>query len=327
MIEIVPNWHPIWIHFAIALLITAAGVYLLFGWRSERSGEGPPAALIVSRWLLWLGTLAALAALLTGFWASNSVQHDDLGHANMLVHRNWAIASVVLFGIVALVEFWRRNRTRASVISALLLLAGSAAIAKTGLEGGENVFEHGLGVQRLPQVTEAGHEHGGHDHGGPEAEQQLESAGEEPAAGHQHEHADTAHESDTPPDPVADDGDHPATRVASELNQALASGDAEGVRSLMAGDVQIFESGNVEASLEEYSGHHLPADMAFMGAMDSEIIGRQVIEDGDLATVLTRYRLQGRYRDQDIDTVTTETLVLRKLDGAWKIVHVHWSSA
>jgi uncharacterized membrane protein len=239
MIEIVPNWHPIWIHFAIALLITAAGVYLLFGWRSERSGEGPPAALIVSRWLLWLGTLAALAALLTGFWASNSVQHDDLGHANMLVHRNWAIASVVLFGIVALVEFWRRNRTRASVISALLLLAGSAAIAKTGLEGGENVFEHGLGVQRLPQVTEAGHEHGGHDHGGPEAEQQLESAGEEPAAGHQHEHADTAHESDTPPDPVADDGDHPAARVASELNQALASGDAEGVRSLMAGDCRF----------------------------------------------------------------------------------------
>lgn len=340
MIEIVPNWHPIWVHFAIALLITAAGIYLLLGWTSGRAGEGPPAALLVSRWLLWLGVLAALAALLTGFWASNSVQHDDLGHANMLVHRNWAIASAVLFGIVALFEFWRRNRTRASVISALLLLAGSAAIAKTGLEGGENVFEHGLGVQRLPQVTEAGHEHGGHDHGGADnadaprapvpqpgaAEHPEESAGEEAAAVHEHEHADTAHDFDSPPVPVADHGDHPAARVASALNQALASGDAEGVRSLMAEDVQIFESGNVEASLEEYSGHHLPADMAFMGAMDSEIIARRVIENGDLATVLTRYRLQGRYKDQDIDTVTTETLVLRRIDDAWRIIHVHWSS-
>jgi len=32
MIEIVPNWHPVWVHFAIALSITAAGIYLLFGW-------------------------------------------------------------------------------------------------------------------------------------------------------------------------------------------------------------------------------------------------------------------------------------------------------
>jgi ketosteroid isomerase-like protein len=64
-----------------------------------------------------------------------------------------------------------------------------------------------------------------------------------------------------------------------------------------------------------------------MGSFRCDAEGVRSLMAEDVATVLTRYRLQGRYRDQDIDTVTTETLVLRTLDGAWKIVHVHWSSA
>jgi len=36
--------------------------------------------------------------------------------------------------------------------------------------------------------------------------------------------------------------------------------------------------------------------------------------------------LRGHYGNQDIDTVTTETLVMRKRHGGWQIVHVHWSS-
>lgn len=330
MIEIVPNWHPIWVHFAIALLITAAGVYLLLGWKSNRSDECPPAALIVSRWTLWLGTAAALAALLTGWWASNSVQHDELGHANMLVHRNWAIGSTVLFGSAALLEFLRRKQARASVISALLLLAGGIAIARTGLEGGQNVYEHGLGVQRLPQTTGSGHEHGGHDHSDHQEDgatpAEAPAGNEQSSDGHDHDHADTESDSDGASHPEGTDPAHPAAVVAMELNRALAAGDGEAVRSLMSENVQIFESGNVEASLEEYAGHHLPSDMAFMGAMDSEAIARRVIAAGGMATVLTRYRLQGHYMDKDIDTVTTETLVLKRVGAEWKIVHVHWSS-
>lgn len=324
MIEIVPNWHPVWVHFAIALSITAAGIYLLFGWKSGRADAAPPAALILSRWLLWLGVLAALAALLTGFWASDNVQHDELGHANMLVHRNWAIASAVLFGTAAVLEWLRRSRAGASVISAMLLLAGGFAIAKTGLEGAENVFEHGLGVQRLPQDSAAGHEHGGHEQA--DEAQSTEAPGDHDHSGQQQEHASGEHESAGGRDSAADDPTHPAARMASRLNRALADGDADAVRLLMAEDVQIFESGNVEASLDEYSGHHLPSDMAFMAAMSSEVISRRVIDDGGMATVLTRYRLRGHYRNQDIETVTTETLVMRKGDGGWQIVHVHWSS-
>jgi len=87
MIDIIPNWHPIWVHFAIALLITSAGFYLLFGWRAPLAGR-PSNALIIARWTLWLGVFAAVGALFTGYWASGSVEHNDLAHANMMVHRN-----------------------------------------------------------------------------------------------------------------------------------------------------------------------------------------------------------------------------------------------
>ena len=47
---------------------------------------------------------------------------------------------------------------------------------------------------------------------------------------------------------------------------------------------------------------------------------------GELAWVASEGRTQGRYKDRDIDRVTTETMILRRVSGAWKIVHVHWSS-
>jgi ketosteroid isomerase-like protein len=120
--------------------------------------------------------------------------------------------------------------------------------------------------------------------------------------------------------------EYSAGEVATALNQAISGGDADRIRSLMVDDVQIFESGSVESSLAEYASHHMESDMAFMGAMQSELISREVIEGNDLAAVLSRYRLQGNYGQRDIDLFTTETLVLKRLDGQWKVAHVHWSS-
>ena len=72
MIEIIPNWHPIWVHFAVALLSTAAILFLIFGWRTSQT-TGRTNALIVARWTLRLGVIAAFGALLTGYFASNNL--------------------------------------------------------------------------------------------------------------------------------------------------------------------------------------------------------------------------------------------------------------
>jgi len=207
---------------------------------------------------------------------------------------------------------------RASIFSALLLLVGGSTLVMTGLEGAQNVYEHGLGVQRLPEVSAHEHEH----------EEMAESPN--PAAveindGHSHSHAEK--EFAVPPDTSIADTNHPAGRVAMELNQAIAAGDIKHLKSLMAADVLIFESGNVESSLAEYESHHMQSDIAFMSVMNIEVMSRRVIDAGDTATVLTRSRVHGTYKEKEIDLSNTETLVLKNLDGQWKIIHIHWSSS
>ena len=122
------------------------------------------------------------------------------------------------------------------------------------------------------------------------------------------------------------DSSHTASKVAEDLNQAIRSGDVERLRSLLAEDVLIFESGNVESSLAEYESHHMQSEIAFMSGMNIVLISRQVIDSGDMATVVSQSRIQGTYKENEIDLTNTETLVLKKLAGQWKIMHIHWSS-
>ena len=49
-------------------------------------------------------------------------------------------------------------------------------------------------------------------------------------------------------------------KVVTAFHQALESGDKAKVRSLQADDVLIFEGG-VEHSADQYSNHHMLADM------------------------------------------------------------------
>lgn len=116
-----------------------------------------------------------------------------------------------------------------------------------------------------------------------------------------------------------------AVSVADQFKQALHAADAAAVRETLSENVLIFESGKVESSLEEYASHHMAADMAFMKEMEASILSRTVFEDEAMATVSTVYHLKGTYRGKSLDEKSSETLVMRKINGAWKIVHIHWS--
>jgi len=322
LIEIIPNWHPIWVHFAVALLLTSAGLFLLRGWKT-RQDKRQSQALIVARWTLWLGVIAATGALLTGFWASGSVTHDDVGHANMLVHRNWAFVAAAIFALAALVEYVKRNETRASILSIALVLAGSVTLAVTGLKGAENVYVHGLGVQRLPQLS--AHEHSAGEHHAMPSQEMETVESHESEDGHSHSHAETS--STIVSGASVADADHAASLAADGLHDAIAMRDVNALRSWVAPDVLIFESGGVESSLAEYEGHHMPADMAFMKTMEREVISRKVFDAGDSAIVVTRSRVHGVHEGKAVDLSSTETLVVKKMGDQWKVVHIHWSSS
>lgn len=108
---------------------------------------------------------------------------------------------------------------------------------------------------------------------------------------------------------------------------ALRAGDTDAVSRLMAPDVIIAESGEVERSYAEYAAHHLPADIAFTAAVTSTPQDRKVIAGADMATVISRSEVRGSFHGRAIHSNSMETMVLRWTDGAWRIVHIHWSSA
>lgn len=141
MPEIYPNWHPAFVHFPIALAITATLLLLLGRLRQRHQ------LLASGRLLVALAALGAVIAVALGWQAFQTVDHDAAGHLVMLRHRNWAVAVTLGLIVMALWDAWRQRAGQAPhplLILAMLLLSGSLCFI--GWLGGEMVYRHGIGV-------------------------------------------------------------------------------------------------------------------------------------------------------------------------------------
>jgi ketosteroid isomerase-like protein len=116
------------------------------------------------------------------------------------------------------------------------------------------------------------------------------------------------------------------TEVVGEYHAAVASGKTAKALSLLSSAVQIFESGYVEQSKDEYAAHHLPADLAFANATNRRILKSSEHIGGDMAVVMQETDTQGTYKGARIHLIGTETAVLERNEGDWIITHFHWSS-
>ncbi len=157
-IEIIPNFHPIFVHFTIALLSISSLLYLVgFVFKKEKLLE-------MARWSLWAGFVITIGTVLAGFYAYNTVTHDGPSHAAMTDHKNWALATAATFAVLAIWSFLRhRGGKPAGIVFVILILFASGLLAVTGYKGGEAVYRYGLGVMSLPKVSGDGG-HGSHEH-------------------------------------------------------------------------------------------------------------------------------------------------------------------
>lgn len=131
--------------------------------------------------------------------------------------------------------------------------------------------------------------------------------------------------------PVVKSGLSPSARGAAAtvdaFHSALRKGDTRSASAMLAGDVLIFEGGGVERTKAEYEAHHLAADAAFTQAVPAVLTRRAGHAIGPTAWIASEGRTTGTYKGRPIDRVTAETMVLRRVEREWKIVHIHWSSA
>lgn len=155
MIEIVPNWHPIFVHFTVALLTTSVIFFVLAGMLKAHKWHGQ--WLNVAHWNLWLGVLFSIATGVAGWLAYNSVSHDTPSHVAMTDHRNWAIATLSLFFPLGLWSIWRYRANKGPVLVFILpMLVAVGLLMSTAWRGGEIVYRYGLGVMSMPKADDHG---------------------------------------------------------------------------------------------------------------------------------------------------------------------------
>ena len=168
MIEVIPNWHPLLVHFPIVLISVSAVFHLA----ARLPGNQPRWAshcAVLAHSTLWLGALVALPTALLGWLASNAVDHNEAAHAAMMLHRSWALAAVFALAILAGWDAWRHkvDALPTWTFAGAVILAW-ALVASTAWHGAELVYRHGLGVMALPDAHAeqdmAPHDEVAHDH-------------------------------------------------------------------------------------------------------------------------------------------------------------------
>lgn len=160
MITLLPGWHsalshhPAFVHFPIVLWLVASVFEVIAVWRRNDFLHR------ASVWLLWLGTIAATFAVLTGLYAERNAP-AGIGHL-LETHKELMLISYFLALTLSLFALFVRRRMtyrlRAVLLGGLLVLAGFTVLGTD--RGAEMVGRYGFGVngsiRRAPEPMTTG---------------------------------------------------------------------------------------------------------------------------------------------------------------------------
>jgi len=163
MVEIVPNLHPVFVHFTVALTLISVGLFIIsYSFKDKKYFNLFINTAYVN---LWLGSLLSVITVAMGFYAYYTVSHDSPSHLAMTDHRNWAIItflSLAILSIFSVRNYLKNNHHNSLFI--LLSIITAILILTTSYKGGEVVYRYGIGVMSLPK-TQGDGGHGSHSHG------------------------------------------------------------------------------------------------------------------------------------------------------------------
>jgi uncharacterized membrane protein len=135
--------HPMMVHFAIALLISAVAVGLL-GWlRNSRPVRR------TAMWMMWFGAGFGVLAVLTGLVAEENIPHGEALHELIETHELLAFITLGVFGATAFgwLLFALLPRLKLEPWLHLAGVIGVGLIVATAWVGGDMVYDHGAAVK------------------------------------------------------------------------------------------------------------------------------------------------------------------------------------
>ena len=300
MFEIIPNVHPIFVHFTIALLAAAT---LLFGvsalWRRGRWSASVEAA---ANWNLWLGAGVTALTIAAGLQAAATVAHDEAAHLAMENHKIWALGTAALFALLAL---WNGLRVRRAVPIGFgflaLLVVAAVGLVGTGLRGADLVFRHGVGVMALPEPEPGGEAHshdGEHPHGSPESAIAALSPAESEVVA-----------------------------ALTAYHTALTTGDASAPEPYVLPDERflMIEGEHVNQGWADYRDNHLKGELADLAKVRFRLSGYRIRIDGGLATLSFSFSILPKTGPERDFGRGRGTAVLVRTDSGWKLQQLHTS--
>ncbi len=173
-LQAVPNVHPLFVHFPIALLMIGGVLFFACYFFDMRE------MLITAKWNLILGSLASVAAVITGLIAASTIPHNQEIHEAMTIHRNFmivvALLSLSLGGYLYLKKEVFAMHKNLIFLGCLALMLGLLTVGADF--GGKMVFKYGAGTELFKKVNQESE--GGHDH------EQGEEATSHESHGHDH---------------------------------------------------------------------------------------------------------------------------------------------
>jgi uncharacterized membrane protein len=150
LIELLPGWHPLIVHFAIGLLLPATAA--LCASRLVRAPQRARTLATVGTWNLIAGAIAALLAVGTGLAAVFSYSNLPPATAHAVsMHFFWGCAAMSIFAVLAVGRIAGiKAEALPSTIYVVILLLAAMLLCVTGYLGGENVYRYGVGVLSQP---------------------------------------------------------------------------------------------------------------------------------------------------------------------------------
>lgn len=154
------NIHPVLVHFPIAMLtgfMLAELLSVLTGKQDLRDA---------GKWMLYFGTLGALAAAIIGLLGAEGVFHEGEVHDQMSKHRDYGLNVLALSLFLSL---WRliEGRDLVGVSRIIQNMVGLVIVINLMLGsdiGGVMVYKYGVAVNAVPREDLSDvstHEHGG----------------------------------------------------------------------------------------------------------------------------------------------------------------------
>ena len=110
------------------------------------------------------------------------------------------------------------------------------------------------------------------------------------------------------------------------FHKALRLNDGKAALAFMLPGVTVYEQGFTETSRDDWDKHQLADANAFAKQTERRVLSREASQDTETAWVISTTLTSGDFDGRKLELEGTETMLLRREAGSWRIAHIHWSA-